>query len=75
MRDEIREKVKKNLEKSIENMEKNTTVLEKLNQETIMSETKSPYTYPKETGIQQISKDCHMLLPINAVENSLVINY
>ena len=56
-------------------MEKNTTVPEKLKQENIMSETMSPYTFPKETGIQQMSKDCHVLLPIKAVENSLVINY
>ena len=75
VREEIRETVKKNLEKSIEKMEKNTTVPEKLKQENIMSETMSPYTFPKETGIQQMSKDCHVLLPIKAVENSLVINY
>ena len=35
----------------------------------------SPYTYLKETGIQQMSKDCDVLLSIKAVENSLVINY
>ena len=75
VREEIRETVQKNLEKSIEKMEKNTTVPEKLKQENMMSETMSPYRYPKETGIQQISKDCHVLLPIKAVENSLVINY
>ena len=56
MRDEIRETVKKNLEKSIENMEKNTTDLEKLNQETIMSETMSPYTCPKETGFSRYQR-------------------
>ena len=65
----------KNLEKSIEKMEKNTTVPKKLKQVNIMSETISPYTYPKERGIQQMSKDCHVLLPTKAVENSLVINY
>ena len=39
----------------------------------IMSRTMSPRTYPKETGIQQMSKDYHKLLPTKAVENSLVI--
>ena len=72
----IRETVKKNLEKSIEKIEKkNTAVPKKLKQVNIMSETMPPYTYPKEIGIQQMSKDCHVLLPTKAVENSLVINY
>ena len=75
MREEIGETVKKNFEKSIEKMGKITIVPEKLKQVNIMSETMSPYTYPKETGIQQMSKDCYVLLPIKAVENSLVINY
>ena len=75
VRQEIRETVKKNLEKSIEKMEKNTAAPEKLKQMNIMWETMSPYTYPKETGIQQILKDCHVLLPTKAVENSLVTNY
>ena len=75
MREEIGETVKKNFEKSIEKMGKITIAPEKLKQVNIMSETMSPYTYPKETGIQQMSKDCYVLLPIKAVENSLVINY
>ena len=75
MREEIRETFKKNLEKSIEKMGKIAIIPEKLKQVNIMSETMSPYTYPKKTGIQQMSKDCHVLLPIKAVENSLVINY
>ena len=75
VREEIRETFKKNLEKSIEKMGKIAIIPEKLKQVNIMSETMSPYTYPKKTGIQQMSKDCHVLLPIKAVENSLVINY
>ena len=75
VREEIGETVKKNFEKSIEKMGKITIVPEKLKQVNIMSETMSPYTYPKETGIQQMSKDCYVLLPIKTVENSLVINY
>ena len=41
----------------------------------IMFKTMSPYTYTKETGIQQMSKDCHELLPTKAVENSIIISY
>ena len=69
------EKIRKKNLFRIEKWKKNRTVPEKLKQENIMSETMSPYTFPKETGIQQMSKDCHVLLSIKAVENSLVINY
>ena len=75
VRQEISETVQKDLEKSIEKWKKNTTFPEKLKQVNIMSETIYPYTYPKETCIQQMSKDCHLLLRTKAVENSLVINY
>ena len=61
VRQEISETVLKNLEKSIEKWEKNTTFPEKLKQVKIMSETVYPYTYPKETCIQQMSKDCHLI--------------
>ena len=66
---------KKLRKKHRKNGKKNTTVPEKLKQENIISETMSPYAYPKETRIQQMSKDFQVLLPVKAVENSLVINY
>ena len=75
VREEIRETVKKNLEKAEKKWKKNTAVREKSKQVNIMSETMSPYTYPKETGNQQMSKDCHVLLPTKAVENNLLISY
>ena len=56
------------------NEKKNTTAAEKLKQMSMMPKTMSPYTYPKETGIQEILKDCHVLLPTKVVKNSLDIN-
>ena len=72
---DIGETVKKKIEKIRENGKKHATVWEKLKQVNIMSETMSPYTYLKETGIQQISIDCHVLLSTKTVENSLVLSY
>lgn len=55
-------------------MEKSTTVQEMLKPVHIMLETMYLYTYQKVTGIQHMSKDCHLLLAAKVVENSLVIS-
>ena len=73
VREEIKETVKKTQKKAEKKWKKDTTVRKKSKQVNIMSETMSPYTYPKKTGIQQMPKDCHVLLPTKAVENNLLI--